>query len=105
MDPRGLDSYKELFLKSAEETVLNIYQSLSTSVVDRVLLHRLFHNLKGQVLFMNLIDLGSLCLEGEKILDEIIKNNLVLEDNKKQELLNLINRINLGLKQYENINS
>ncbi len=104
MDPSGLDFYKEVFLNSAEESVFKMNQSLNTKNVDCILLHRLFHNLKGQVLFMNLNDLGLLCLKGEKKLDEIVKNNLVLEDDTKQELMTLVNKISLDLKQYENIN-
>ena len=103
MDDSGVGEYRKIFLESSFD-IINQIKSNCQSAIDVVLLHRLFHNLKGQILFMNLTDTGGICLKGEKFLEEIIKKKLTVDEKTKNTLIFLLDKIELDLKTYENTN-
>ncbi|MBI5127792.1 Hpt domain-containing protein [Candidatus Roizmanbacteria bacterium] len=104
MDPLDLNSYKALFLKSSSGFLKEIKDNLSSNGNNKDL-HRLFHNLKGQALFMNLGDTGQLCLTAEKIMEDFINGEIPLDATTKNQLSEIIVKIELSLKKYESINS
>ncbi len=104
MDPLDLNSYKPLFLKSAGEFLEEIRSNLSSYGKNKDL-HRLFHNLKGQTLFMNLKELGQLSLSAEKTMENFINDEVPLDPETKKKLSAIVNEIELSLKKYEDTNS
>lgn len=103
MNDNGVDMYKKLFLESSFEIIYKIKNNIKTNP-DIVLLHRLFHNLKGQTLFMNLVDIGGLCLKGEKLLEQLIQKKMNLDEINKNSLILLLNKVEAALISYENTN-
>lgn len=100
MDGIVVDKYKDLFFDSVYTLISEIKENLKVKP-DLVLLHRLFHNLKGQVLFMNFIKTGELCLKAEKIMEATLEKNDFFNNETKREVESLLEKIILDLKDYE----
>lgn len=95
-----MGKYKKLMITSSDKLINEIRDLLnSNQFPNPLLLHRLFHNLKGQVLFMNLTDIGQECFEGEKILGGIVKRKTSIDDSLKKSLIKLLENIDLRLKK------
>lgn len=103
MDDSEVEKYKKLLLISSEKLISQIKEVINTNT-DLLLLHRLFHNLKGQILFMDLTEIGGICFKGEKLMEDVIKNKSTIDDPLKETLIFLLEKIERGLKKYENIN-
>ena len=99
MDSNDLDSYKPLFLQSANKNLERLKDLLIQSPADIQELYRLFHTVKGQGFFMGYQVVGENALKGEKILRELMENHQSLDENIKKELMRLIDLIYIELKK------
>lgn len=98
MDSNGINSYTKLFLESANDVLDKIKSNLGSNPEIKEI-HRLFHNLKGQSLFMNLKEIGELSFKGEKIMEKIINDKTDLDDTQQSILANLVEDISSLLKE------
>ncbi len=90
MDSFDPGSYKSLFIKNAVSYLDRLETLLKAGEKDLIEIRRLFHNVKGQSLFMGYQSIGDLCLKGEKIAADRLKNNSLLQVNENTELLKIV---------------
>jgi chemotaxis protein histidine kinase CheA len=93
MDSFDINTYKEIFIKSSNESLARLKALLAEKPQQAEEIHRLFHTLKGRSYFMGYEDLGHDCLWGEKALEVKVGVHSLLEINETEELLKLVDKI------------
>lgn len=94
MDSFNLSDYKDIFIKSTNDDLKRIKKLLKENPDDIGVIHRLFHTIKGRSFFIGYHDLGMICLNAEKKLDQKVKMGAKLSETEKKDLLAYVEQIN-----------